>query len=214
MKILPVRFFFDMFETYRSGAARSIARATEWVKAAMNSQSCFRAMGTTRCNPFPPVVFTKLSKPDFFEEILGAHLRWHRQPRDSHPSSGSRIEIEDDPIGPLDGIPPRAPHVDFQARDLCERDQTLFASLDDEIFLLARLFADANSPQLFQGRNVAGMFLKEARSPSAAAGTANDRQRPIDHVWQHPIGDVDVILSQIALRHTRFGKEHSGPPDA
>ena len=51
------------------------------------------------------------------------------------------------------------------------------------------------------------MFLKETSLP-AAGRTANDRQRTIDDVRQHPIGDLRIIVGQIALRDFLVGIEN------
>ena len=192
-----------MFDTYRSGAARSTASATECVKGPMNCQSCFRVTGTTKCSPLPPVVLTKLSKPRSSRNLrISSDSFDHAVPRDLR----RRIEIENDPVRPFQIIAPRAPHMNFQRRDLGQSHESL-GVFDDDIILDARLVANRHAPQILR-RNVAGMLLKEARL-TRSLRAANDRQRPIRDVRQHPIGDINVILREIALRYSGICKHHA-----
>ncbi len=48
-------------------------------------------------------------------------------------------------------------------------------------------------------------MLLEETGFAAAGRAANDRQRTIDDVGQHPVGDLGVILGQIALRDPLIG---------
>ena len=58
------RTFFDWVATKRSGLSFAIASASVWAKILTSSQPAFGLSGTTTWRPFPPVVFTKLSRPE------------------------------------------------------------------------------------------------------------------------------------------------------
>ena len=114
-----------------------------------------------------------------------------------HSTDGIRIEVEDQPVRLFELAGARSPDVDFEDAHLDERDQA-GDIVDRQMIFGCAFLGDVHLPQMSR-RAFAGMFLKETRL-AAAGRAADDRQRTIDDVRQHPVGDLRIILGQIVLR--------------
>ena len=107
------------------------------------------------------------------------------------------VEVEDQPVGLFEVSDARSPDVNFKDAHLDERDQA-GDIIDRQVVFGCAFLCDVHLPQMI-GSAFAGMLLKETRL-AAAGRTANDRQRTVGDVGQHPVGDLRVIIGQIALR--------------
>ena len=118
------------------------------------------------------------------------------------------VEIEDAPVGALDGGEAARPHVEHDRGEVGHVHQRV-GLLHDEVLDVALRGLAPDGLGLDPVRRVTRrVLLVELRLALDAVGVARQHQRPIAQVGKHGRGDRAVVVDEIALGVTLPGPEH------
>ena len=110
-------------------------------------------------------------------------------------------------VGPFDVVFAGRPGMHFEHAHLHERDEA-GEVVDQRRTLRVLPFSLTMTPSHGVGQRAGEMLLVEALA-RVALGAAHQRERPLDDVRQNPIGDLLVVLGQVALGESVLGIQHA-----
>ena len=120
------------------------------------------------------------------------------------------VEVEDEAVGVLEVVVFGAPGVDFEDAHLGEAGEGFGLGVgggDGDVGLgHAGLFVgDVDAGDAGRER-VVDVLLEEA-GLAGALGAADERERAVDDVWEHAVGDGEVVVGELALGEVGAGVE-------
>ena len=170
-------------------------------------QSCLGLMGATMCRPLPPVVLRKLSRP--------ARLRRLRTSAAAAAEGGPGegfvgVEVEDEAVGVLEVVVGGTPGVDFEDAHLGEAGEGFGLGVgggDGDVGFGDAGFLVGDVDAGDAGREGVVDVLLEEAGFAGALGAADERERAVDDVREHALGDGEVVVGELALGEVGAGVE-------
>ena len=157
-------------------------------------------IGSTTCSPFPPVVLRKPTSSDLVEELAQQRHRGHEfLPLEIVIG----VEVEDEPIGPIETRRPRSPRMELDDAPLHKAHEGRRRARS-EIGRGPLAFRHLDARDGLMDRRVR-VFLEEALFRPAVR-TANEGKRTPREMRHEFRRDACVIRREIALGEAGFGE--------
>ena len=184
-----------------SPTRRSTSSASAFAKRRTSGKSSSGLIGAMMCSPVAPEVFGIRGEAELVHHL--AHDE--RDLADVRPLAvGRRVEIDQQVVRPLDVVDPRVPRVQLDAAEVDDPRQRRRVVDHREDRRVAARELDVLLADVIRVRRHP-LLVKEL--PVHAVRVAHHVEGPAPQVRERSVGEVDVVLDEVALRQAGLGEE-------